>query len=107
MKVFSRMVPEGVELQFPATNEDAVFSVVVVGLSTTSDRLEEEIRRVFKAWDHQGLGGIQRRDLEVFISMLCPDLADSGKEALMDSLDPSRSGYLSYEEFIHKVLVPR
>jgi len=107
MKTFSRMIPEGVELQLPATNEDAVFSIVVVGLSTTSDRLEEEVKRVFKAWDRQNQGGIQRRDLEAFIGMLCPDLAEAGREALMDSLDPSRSGYLSYEEFIHKILVPR
>lgn len=106
LKVFSRMVPKGVELQLPATTEDAVFSIVLVGLSTTSDRLEEEVRRVFKAWDPEGKGGIQRRDLEVLISMLCPDLADKGKQALMDSLDPSKSGYLSYEEFIHKILMP-
>jgi len=107
MKVYTYMVPEGVELHLPATSGSALFSIVVVGISAVSDRLADELKRVFKAWDSAGEGGIQRRDLDAFLVALCPGLDPKGKQALMDSMDRSKSGFLSYEEFINKVLVPR
>jgi len=52
MKVFSYMAPEGVQLQLPATSGQAVFSIVVVGISASSDKqMAEELKRVFRLWD--------------------------------------------------------
>eukprot|EP00971_Amphidinium_carterae_P339058 6476670-Amphidinium_carterae.1 len=51
MKVFSKMVPESRELTLPPTEGTVVFSLVVVSISSSQERLAEELKRAFRAWD--------------------------------------------------------
>jgi len=105
MKIFSKMAPEGQDLRLPATNGVVVFSIVVVSIASSTDNLAEELRKTFKAWDSGGKGGIQRGDLEILLTALCPSLDTKGKEAMLKSLDRSKRGVISYEELVEKILL--
>lgn len=105
MKTFSKMAPEGEDLHLPPTVGQAVFSIAVVNIASDSDKLADELKRAFKAWDADGKGGIQRRDLHMLLSALCPGIDDNGKEALLDSMDKNKTGVVNYEEFADAVIL--
>jgi len=105
MSVFSKMAPEGQDLRLPATNGKVVFSVIVVGIASSTDKIAEELKKVFKAWDPDGKGGILRGDLEALLSALCPGLDDKGKKAMLDSIDRGKKGVFSHKELIDKILL--
>lgn len=105
MKVFSKMAPEGDDLRLPPTTGQVVFSVVVMSIASSTDSIVEELRRTFKAWDPDGKGGIQRGDLEVLLTALCPGLDAKGKDAMLKSIDRNKRGVIAYEELIKELIV--
>jgi len=106
MKVLSRMACEGEEIILPPTNGQVVFSIAVVDIARGGgDRLAEEMKRAFRAWDKDGKGGLSRGDMRNLLCTLCPDMQAQGCDALLDSMDKTGSGLFGYEEFIEKVLL--
>jgi len=105
MKIFSKMAPEGQDLCLPTTFGPVVFSIVVVNIAASTDTLAEELRKIFKAWDPSGKGGIHTQDLDIILTALCPSLDAKGKEAMFKSIDRRQRGVISYEELIEKVLL--
>jgi len=105
MKVFSLKVAEHVELTLPPTTERAVFSVVAVSLASGPDRLAQELKRSFRAWDGEGKGGIRKDDLGGLLEALCPALAPPAREELLAWADRGTTGVVAYEEFIDRVVL--
>jgi len=104
MCVFSRKAADGVELMLPPTVGEVVFSVVVVDISGSSERLSEELKQAFKAWDPEGHGGILKVDLDSLLRALCPGLDARGREALLTKVDRYENGRIAYEEFIDRIM---
>jgi hypothetical protein len=105
LKIFSKFAPEGAGLHLPATSGQVVFSMVVLHAASSNDTIAEELKRAFRAWDKDGKGGIQRGDLEVLLTALCPGLESKGKDALIKSIDRRNRGVISYEELVDKILL--
>merc|ERR1712107_809872 len=95
---------DGVELILPPTVGEVVFSVVTVDISSSPERLSEELKQAFKAWDPEGHGGIFKVDLDTLLQALCPGLDASGREALLTKADRYGNGRIAYKEFIDRVM---
>eukprot|EP00928_Gymnodinium_smaydae_P020371 TRINITY_DN17872_c1_g3_i1.p1 TRINITY_DN17872_c1_g3~~TRINITY_DN17872_c1_g3_i1.p1 ORF type:complete len:666 (-),score=152.66 TRINITY_DN17872_c1_g3_i1:83-2080(-) len=105
MAVFSRRAHEGEELVLPATVGEAVFNVVVVNVASGADRLADELRYSFEAWDKEGKGGLRREDLDGLLRVLCPDVDAAGRAALLSHADSSGKGIIGYAEFARSVML--
>lgn len=105
-RIFSRQVAEGEEAALPPTSGDVLFGVVVVNMSVRPQRLVEELRFAFKAWDAAGLGGISREDLDRLLQLMCPKLGDADRQRMLDRADPGGIGKVRYEDFIDRFLTP-
>lgn len=104
MKVLSFRPPEGAEVVLPPTVGDVVFSIVVVNIAASPEKLVEEFKQVFRAWDADGKGGIRKEDLDQLLGVLCPGLDVAGRATLLAEADPRGTGKIAYEEFISRVL---
>mmetsp|Transcript_27312 Transcript_27312/g.76845 ORF Transcript_27312/g.76845 Transcript_27312/m.76845 type:complete len:563 (+) Transcript_27312:2-1690(+) len=104
MKVLSIRASEGSELALPPTRGEAVFSVVVVNIASSPDRLADEMKQSFRAWDSEGLEGIRREDLDALLAAACPAVDAKGRAALLADADPHNTGKINYTEFMGKVL---
>eukprot|EP00747_Dinoflagellata_sp_TGD_P024989 gnl/TRDRNA2_/TRDRNA2_130936_c0_seq2.p1 gnl/TRDRNA2_/TRDRNA2_130936_c0~~gnl/TRDRNA2_/TRDRNA2_130936_c0_seq2.p1 ORF type:complete len:740 (+),score=121.07 gnl/TRDRNA2_/TRDRNA2_130936_c0_seq2:68-2287(+) len=101
MKVFSRLVPDGETLLLPPTVGEVIFSIVVVDVAASAERILEELKRVFKAWDPQGKGGISRTDLEALLQRLPgPSLGSEARRAMLDQADRRGTGKIGWDELI-------
>jgi len=105
MRVFSIKASEGSELVIPPTSGPAVFSLVVVSVASSPDRLAEELKRSFRAWDREGRGGIRRGDLGAILAALCPAMAEPAREELLAWADRSSTGTVPYDEFIDRLVL--
>jgi len=105
MQTFTRMAPEGTELALPATVGEAVFSVTVVNIAATPERLAVELKQTFKSWDPESKGGLRRQDLDSLLRQLCPTLAADGREALLDAADRHGTGKIGYDDFVSFVVL--
>lgn len=105
MCTYSLKASTGEELVLPDTVGSVVFSIVVVNLASGTERLAEEMKRAFKAWDTQSQGGIRKEDLVKILSALCPGTDAGSRDALLAQIDKNGSGKINYEEFVDKVLL--
>jgi len=105
LRVFSHKVGEGSQLVLPATSGDASLVVVAVSLTSSPDRVAEELKRVFRAWDVGGKGGMRKEDLRALLDALCPGIERASREALLAQCDRPGSSALSYEEFVDRVVL--
>uniref|UniRef100_A0A7S1QTU2 EF-hand domain-containing protein n=1 Tax=Alexandrium catenella TaxID=2925 RepID=A0A7S1QTU2_ALECA len=105
MEVFSIKANEGSSLLLPPTTSKAVFALVVVSVASSPDRLAEEMKRSFRAWDTQGVGGIRKEDLGALLAALCPSLAQPARDELLAWADRTSMGVVAYEEFVDRLLL--
>jgi len=105
MQIFSKRVSEGRELLLPPTSGAIIFSLVAVSLDTGPDRLAEELKRAFLAWDTQSRGGISKPALKSILQALCPKLGHEDLEKLLCWADQYGTGIVPYEEFISRVVL--
>mmetsp|Transcript_51603 Transcript_51603/g.144188 ORF Transcript_51603/g.144188 Transcript_51603/m.144188 type:complete len:674 (+) Transcript_51603:120-2141(+) len=100
MKILSCRATEGMELLLPPTVGEIVFSIVVVNVASSAERLAEELRQSFQAWDPEEQGAISREDLDGLLSALCPELDDDGRKAFLAYADRAGTGRISYKELV-------
>jgi len=105
MQIFSKRVSEGRELLLPPTSGAIIFGLVVVSLDTGPDRLAEELKRAFRAWDTQSRGGISKPALEGILQALCPNLGHDDRQKFLCWADQYGTGVVPYEEFISRVVL--
>mmetsp|Transcript_63461 Transcript_63461/g.127268 ORF Transcript_63461/g.127268 Transcript_63461/m.127268 type:complete len:419 (+) Transcript_63461:2-1258(+) len=105
MKVFSIKVNESSELLLPPTTGPVVLSLVAVSVSSSPDRVAEELKRSFRAWDAKGLGGIRKEDLGGILAALCPSLAQPARADLLACADRTSTGIVGYEEFVDRLML--
>lgn len=104
MACFSVRLDEGSELVLPATKGDAVFSIVVVNIAGNPDRIADEVKQTFQAWDATGLGCMRREDMDALLATLCPGLDAKGRSKLLAEADPKNTGRINHLDFMSKVL---
>lgn len=107
LRVWSHRAGEGSQLVLPAVSSDASIIVVAVSLTSSPERVAEELKRVFRAWDAGGKGGMRKEDLRALLDALCPGIEPASREALLSQGDRPGSSALSYEEFIDRVVLAR
>eukprot|EP00913_Durusdinium_trenchii_P004092 g3791.t1 len=114
LKLLSKRCPEGEELLMPffsqepdpRTEAPVLFMVMVVGLGP--ERLGEELRRCFGAWDTEQLQGFSREQLAELLRRLCPELDEAKRKMVLKHAFTTPKGemrkVMPYEEFVEKLL---
>lgn len=114
LKLLSKRCPEGEELLMPLCGEEpdprteapVLFMVMVVGLGP--ERLGEELRRCFGAWDTEQLQGFSREQLAELLRRLCPELDEAKRKMVLKHAFTTPKGemrkVMPYEEFVEKLL---
>jgi hypothetical protein len=99
MKIFSQRASGGQVLTLPPIVGDAIFSIVVTNVASSPDRLAEELKKSFRAWDTEGRGAISAQDLDSLLQVLCPSLDKTARQAILAHSDRAGTGRISYTEF--------
>merc|ERR1740129_1946341 len=97
------LATEGEELSLPPTVGSVVFSIVVVNVASSPERLAQELKRSFRAWDANGFGGIEKADLDDLLGALCPGMTAEDRGALLAKADRAGTGKIAYEDFIDRI----
>lgn len=105
MKTFTKAAPEGTVLELPPTTGPVVFSIAVVNVASSPQRLGEEVKMAFKAWDPEGKGAIAKEDLAQILRVLCPDMDSAQCESVLAQVDRRGSGRIDYSEFVDRVML--
>jgi hypothetical protein len=103
MRMFSRFVPEGADLLLPSTNQCAVFSIVVVSISSSSERVLDELHGAFKVWDVESKGAVAIADMRRILQHLSPEMTPEMHDALWSQLDRGNCGRVKYAELLDKL----
>lgn len=69
------------------------------------ERNEESIQKLFKEWDSDGSGTIEREELSAVMKKLC-GLSDEDIDTLIDEADQNKDGVIDYNEFLDWLLKP-
>jgi hypothetical protein len=99
MQVWSQRAPEGKILELPPIVGEAVFSIVVASVTSSPDRIAEELKKSFKTWDKAGRGAIAAKDLDSLLQTICPSLDKDNRQAILAHVDRAGSGRISYTDF--------
>merc|ERR1712129_458909 len=92
MRTFSIRAVAGAEVSLPALTGDAIFIVVVRDITSSPERLTEEVKISFRSWDQNSKGGIRREDMDGLLALACPSLDAAGRAALLTEADPRGTG---------------
>lgn len=79
------------------------FLLLIIRLRAVSEQrriVEEEMRKAFRVFDHDGNGLIDKEELRKTMKTLGEKLSKSDVKAMIKSADKNGDGLIDYEEFI-------
>jgi calmodulin len=66
--------------------------------------LEEELYEAFKIFDKEGKGAIPTSEFRHYMLTLGEKMTDDDIEEMIKEADPQDCGYISYKEYVNKIL---
>lgn len=111
LRVYSKRCTEGELLVLPQVLAPLLACFVAVSLSATGERVGEELRRLFREWDPEGLGGLRPQDLAALLVLLCPGLSAEARELVVEralaatSKGRAAAQVIGHQQFIEQLMV--